>query len=49
MNMITQEDDIFFSCAKRRLPSYDLIDHEFSTNEQYMSADSLVLKAHERG
>ena len=47
MNMITQEDDIFFSCAKRRLPSYDLI--EFSTNEQYMSADSLVLKAHERG
>ena len=46
MNMITQEDD-FFCCAKRRLPSYDLI--EFFTNEQYMLADSLVLQVHERG
>ena len=52
MNLITQEDDsrkkmIFFSRAKRRLTSYDLI--EFFTNEQYMSADSLVLQVHERG
>ena len=38
---------IFFSCAKRKLSSYDLI--EFVTNEQYMSVDSLVFQAHERG